>query len=286
MTTEHSQVLRALGFHPERCASIGHEALGRHGVYQCGDQIIKLYGNGAPPAADRARAEQLYTAKARENGVCAPCVLRAGAVFGVSYTISQRLEGVIAGSPPSEEIAREMGVMLGKLHRPSLCEGAAWRGAWLQELRHAVQKAHDANAGLEALSLCDRTLSYLESTSPVLFSLLPWGTIHGDFSTRNVLCMGGRVSALLDFELAHEGNVELELARFYQKELRGCAARIAAFQKGYGEYAFFAPGFGSRLPLYLLGEALIGCSWSKNAVDDFFDECCAILRRFLTRRDP
>lgn len=285
MTAEHSQVLRALGFHPDRCASIGHEALGRHGVYQCGEQIIKLYGDGAPPAAARIRAEQLYTARARENGVCAPYVLRAGTVLGVSYTISQRLEGVIAGSPPSEGIVREMGVMLGKLHRPTLSEGAGWRSAWLQELRQAVQKTHETDVGLEALSLCDRTLSYLESTSPLLFSLLPMGTVHGDFSARNVLCTGGHVSALLDFELAHEGNVELELARFYQKELCGASARIAAFQKGYAENAFFAPGFGSRLPLYLLGEALIGCSWSKNTVEDFFDECCAILRHFLTRRD-
>lgn len=285
MTAEHSQILRALGFQPERCTSIGHEALGRHGVFQCAEQIIKLYGNGTPPAADRARAEQLYTARARENGICAPRVLRAGTVLGVSYTISQRLDGVIASSPPSDEIVREMGVMLGKLHRPALSEGATWRSAWLQELRHAVQKAHDSDAGLEALTLCDKTLAYLESTSPLLFALLPMGTVHGDFSTRNVLCMDGHVSALLDFELAHEGNVELELARFYQKELHGSSARIAAFQKGYTEYAFFAPGFGRRLQLYLLGEALIGCSWSKNAVDDFFDECCAILRRFLARNE-
>ena len=191
MTAEHSQILRALGFQPERCTSIGHEALGRHGVFQCAEQIIKLYGNGTPPAADRARAEQLYTARARENGICAPRVLRAGTVLGVSYTISQRLDGVIASSPPSDEIVREMGVMLGKLHRPALSEGATWRSAWLQELRHAVQKVHDSDAGLEALTLCDKTLAYLESTSPLLFALLPMGTVHGDFSTRNVLCMDG-----------------------------------------------------------------------------------------------
>ncbi len=282
MTAEHSQVLRALGFEPERCTSIGHEALGRHGVYRCADRIAKLYGNGTPPAAARARAEQLYTARARERGVCAPCVLRAGTILGVTYTISRRLEGDVAASPPTEEIAREMGAMLGRLHQPALADGAAWRDAWLGELRRAVQAARDA--GPEALSLCARTLSYLESAAPPLFALLPMGTMHGDFSTRNVLCVGGHVSALIDFELAHDGNVELELARFYQKELRGSPARYTAFRAGYAEHAFFAPGFGRRLPLYMLGEALIGCSWSMGVVDEFFDECCALLRRFLTRR--
>lgn len=283
MATEPLQVLRALGFEPERCTSIGHESLGRHGVYQCADQIIKLYGDGNPSAAARVRAEQLYTARARENGVYAPRVLRAGTVLGVPYTISRRLEGVVAGTPLSDVTAREMGVMLGKLHRPSLAEGAAWRSTWIQELRQAVEKAHASDAALEALSLCDRTLAYLEGTSPLLFSLLPMGTIHGDFSARNVLCVGGHVSALLDFELAHEGNVELELARFYQKELHGSPARIAAFQAGYAQQAFLAPGFGRRLPLYLLGEALTGCSWSRNVVNEHFDECLATLRRFLTR---
>lgn len=285
MTAEHLQVLRSLGFPPERCTSIGHESLGRHGVYQCADQIIKLYGDGNPPAAARARAERLYTEKARENGVCAPRVLRAGTILGVSYSISERLEGVIASTPLSGAMAREMGVMLGKLHRPVPAEGAAWRSAWMEELRQAVQKTHASDASPEAVSLCDRTLTYLESTSPLLFSLLPMGTVHGDFSTRNVLCTGGHVSALLDFELAHEGNVELELARFYQKELCGSAARIAAFQAGYTEQAFLAPGFGRRLPLYMLGEALIGCSWSKDVVDGFFEDCCATLRRFLTHRE-
>ena len=127
MAAESLQVLHALGFEPERCTFIGHESLGRHGVYQCADQIIKLYGDGNPPAAARVRAEQLYTARARENGVCAPRVLRAGTVLGVPYTISRRLEGVVAGTPLSDVTAREMGVMLGKLHRPSLAEGAAWR---------------------------------------------------------------------------------------------------------------------------------------------------------------
>ena len=89
MTSEHLQVLRELGFQPECCMSIGHDELGRHGVYQCGEQIIKLYGNGVPPASARARAEQLYTERARENGVCAPRVLLAGTVLGISYTISQ-----------------------------------------------------------------------------------------------------------------------------------------------------------------------------------------------------
>ena len=283
MTAEHLRMLRALGFQPERCTSIGHESLGRHGVYQCADQIIKLYGDGNPPAAARVFAEQYYTQKARENGVCAPHVLRTGTVLGVSYSVSQRLEGAIPSTPLSDGVAREMGAMLGKLHRPSLSEGATWRNAWVEELRQAAQKIHASDAGSEASLLCDGTLAYLEGASPLLFSLLPMGTVHGDFSARNVLCTDGHVSALLDFELAYEGNVELELARFYQKELHGSTSRIAAFQAGYTEQAFLAPGFGRRLPLYILGEALIGCSWSKHVVDEFFDDCCAILRRFLTR---
>ena len=285
MTSKHLQVLRELGFQPECCISIGHDELGRHGVYQCGEQIIKLYGNGVPSAAARARAEQLYTERARENGVCTPRVLRAGTALSISYTISQRLEGVVACAPPSDALAYEMGIMLGKLHRPFLSDGTAWHNAWLQELRQAAQRVRATAAGIEALSLCDRTLAYIESISPHLFSLLPMGTMHGDFSTRNVLCMDDHVCAIIDFELAHDGNVELELARFYQKELCGSSARIAAFQTGYAENAFLAPGFGSRLPLYILGDALIGCSWSKNTVNEFFDECCAILRRFLMRRE-
>ena len=122
-------------------------------------------------------------------------------------------------------IGREMGILLGKLHRPFLSDGTAWHNTWLQELRQAVQNARATAVGIEALSLCDRTLAYIESISPHLFSLLPMGAMHGDFSTRNVLCMDGHVCAIIDFELAHDGNVELELARFIR---RSCVAHPPA----------------------------------------------------------
>ena len=42
----------------------------------------------------------------------------------------------------------------------------------IQELRQAVEKAHASDVALEALSLCDRTLAYLEGTSPLLFFMI------------------------------------------------------------------------------------------------------------------
>jgi Ser/Thr protein kinase RdoA (MazF antagonist) len=112
------------------------------------------------------------------------------------------------------------------------------------------------------------------------------GACHGDFSLRNVLCDGGRAVGLIDFELASDGNVELELARLSRAEFANKPDCAAAFFAGYRESAYLAPGFISRLPLYLVGEAIFACSWTFHAVPEHFRESADWLAGFIARVNP
>lgn len=278
-------VLRLLGYDPQQCTEIGHTEMGRHAVYASGNEIIKLYSSDKGISAEaRAEAEQKYSALARERGVNAPVTLRIGEAAGTHYTVSERLPGSPVPADAGSEIWREIGRLLGAFHAPVLQDGGPWLEKWRAYCLECAQTALKNPCGEHAALAITTASEWLEGAAqPQRFALLPMGACHGDFFARNVLCEGGRVVGVIDFELAFDGNVELELARLYRAELVGKPERATAFQGGYRESAYLAPDFKSRLPLYLVGEALFACSWSFSAVPDYFQSSADWLALFLAR---
>jgi len=279
----HATALERLGYNPQKCAEIGHRELGRHAVFASGDEIIKFYGSDRGVSAEaRAKAEWKYSALARERGVNAPVTLRIGEVAGIHYTVSERLPGSPVPADAGSEIWREIGRLLGAFHAPGLDDGVPWLEKWRS---HCLECAHAAlknPCGDRAAHAIDAAASWLEGAArPKRFTLLPMGSCHGDFYPRNVLCEGGRVTGVIDFELAFDGNVELELAHLSRAGLAVQPDLAVAFQAGYRESAYLAPDFKVRLPVYLVGQALCDLSWSFDAVPDHFQSLVDMLARFL-----
>ncbi|MDD3213379.1 MAG: phosphotransferase [Eubacteriales bacterium] len=282
MKNEDAEVLRLLGYEPENCREIGHTELNRHAVFAAGNEIVKLYGDcDGIDAGAHARAEQKYSALARERGVNAPVTQRIGKVAGRAYTVSERLPGVPVPGDASMEIWHQIGRLLGAFHAPVPLGGGAWLAEWLAYCRTCAETAvkqpceeRDKRAIAAAVELL------IAQAQPERFAVLPMGTCHGDFSTRNVLVENDHVTGVIDFELAHEGNVELELACLCRAEFGDQPQRASAFMKGYREAAFLSKEFSSRLPLYLTGEALFSCSWSFEKVPDHFRESVDWLAKF------
>ena len=285
MKSEDAATLRRIGYDPKQCVEVGHTELGRNAVFTSGNEIIKLYGSsGGVSAEARARSERDYSALARERGINAPVTLRLGEAAGRHFTVSERLPGSPVTAGADSEIWREIGRMLGAFHAPVLMDGGPWLKKWLAYCREcaltALKNPCDERADRAIASAAD----WLENTSqPSRFALLPMGACHGDFSSRNVLREGGSVVGLIDFELAADGNVELELARLSRAEFGAKPERAAAFLSGYRERAYYAPDFLTRLPLYLLGESLFACSWSFHVVPEHFQESVDWIANFLSR---
>ena len=287
MKSEDAATLRLLGYVPEQCLEIGHTELGRHAVYASGNEIIKLYGsNGGVSAEARARAEQKYSALARARGVNAPVTLRLGEAAGRHFTVSERLPGSTVAGDVRNEIWREIGRLLGAFHAPVLQDGRPWLEKWRLYCRECAALALKYPCGERAGRTIASAAERIEADALASrFAVLPMGTCHGDFSLRNVLCECGCVSGVIDFELASESNVELELARLCRAEFSGGSDRAKAFLAGYRESAYLAPDFAARLPLYLAGESLFACSWSFHAVPEHFQESVDWLAKYLSRCD-
>ena len=286
MKSINALVLKLLGYDPQQLMEIGHTELGRHAVYASGNEIIKFYGSNSGVSAEaRAKAEWKYSALARERGVNAPVTLRIGEVAGIHYTVSERLPGSPVPADAGSEIWREIGRLLGVFHAPVLDDGEPWLERWRS---YCLERAHMAlknPCGERAAHTIAAAAEWLEGAArPQRFALLPMGACHGDFYPRNVLCEGGRVTSVIDFELAFDGNVELELASLSRAALAVKPDLAAAFQAGYRESAYIVPGFKARLPVYLVGQALRDCSWSFGAVPDHFQSLVDMLARFLARQ--
>jgi len=257
MLSGDAQTLTLLGYEPKRCARLTHPGHERNAVYACEGEVIKLYGAGAIGTPEsRAQAEKHYTALALERGVAAPQVQRIGCVNGVSYTVSQRLPG--ASLSPQEETSpelwRDIGRWLGAFHAPTLQSGTLWMERWVQT---GLRNLENLQSGLkddnEARVMRDAKAWLLARADTSLFTLLPMGTCHNDFAPHNLLCQAGRLVGVIDFELASEGNTELDLARLYLDVFFRYPASAGFFWEGYQQKTFTTPGFRARLPLYLLG---------------------------------
>ncbi|MFH1512488.1 MAG: aminoglycoside phosphotransferase family protein [Bacillota bacterium] len=270
MHKQDEAILRSLGYDPRQCAKLSSDQAERNAVYASGNEIIKLYGvnrsvkiiQSTPNnrALLRAQAEQKFSALALEHGVYAPQTLRLGVVSGVPYTVSERMRGTMPAQADLRNIGvwREAGELLGKFHAPALGDGRKWMENWLRYC-HTYNEAVLKDNADQALQRALRPAMawYDLNIRPSDYTLIPFGACHNDFAPRNVICENGHAIGLIDFELSHEGNVELDLADLYARAFGTWPKETGAFFDGYRQSALLAPGFMERLPLYLIGRSLL-----------------------------
>ena len=108
------------------------------------------------------------------------------------------------------EHAREIGAVLGRLHRAAADFPGRRSGPYTFERIARRLEAVQGEARLaEVVPLLREEVAFLRGARP---PLLPLGTIHGDLFPDNVLFRGAALAAVLDFEQASFGRLAYDLA--------------------------------------------------------------------------
>lgn len=126
------------------------------------------------------------------------------------YLLLSRLPGAVPGRLAPEEgsaLARELGTWLARIHALDprdlgLDVPASTREATLAEVRAWTRRYHDARPG--PLPLLGALLAWAERAAPD-DGAAP-AVLWGDPGPHNLLVAGGRITGLLDWELAHVGH--------------------------------------------------------------------------------
>lgn len=170
---------------------------------------------------------------------------------GHQYLLVQcALGSPLPQSAPTPAQSRRLGDVLGRLHR-RLRELPAPAGAPRQRVPtdlaagiRAAAAAHEHpgcphRSTRRVLAVKLRRAQALRTGDLVVLRALPVALVHGDFHPGNVLTVDGRVSAVLDFDLARLAPPAYELARalLYCTHPAGPASvyapRVTAFLTGY-----------------------------------------------------
>ncbi len=148
------------------------------------------------------------------------------AVLGAPFMFCEKVEGsapvpwVSASEPPLEEgYRRGLGTQfidaLAALHRldwaskpvAALSHGITRGNAALQNVEH--WEAQIARWAMRPFPLADEGIRWLKAHAPVAERV---AVVHGDYRTGNFLEQGGRITAILDWELVHLGDPHEDLA--------------------------------------------------------------------------
>src|SRR4051794_12996539 len=139
---------------------------------------------------------------AKAAGVPVAEVVADGAddpVLGIEYTVMDALPGTADAQTildaNGEELLDQIAAALAAVHRMPSAEGPAPDPlAELREMHRALGRPHP---------VFDVAFAALERERPVTG---PEGFVHGDFRMGNLLVDGERLTAVLDWELAHSGD--------------------------------------------------------------------------------
>jgi aminoglycoside phosphotransferase (APT) family kinase protein len=161
---------------------------------------------------------------------------------GGAFIVVERLPGKALGdffsAPPDKEVVLQLADQLANLHRltpPDLagCDGlrttsvsAASLAEELKKLRADITQ-HGDGSPIEA-SACDWLQAHLNDAEPLL------GLVHGDLGFHNILIQDNRISALLDWELAHIGHPAEDLG-YCRSAIEGVVdwhAFVARYREG------------------------------------------------------
>lgn len=134
--------------------------------------------------------------------------------IGGAFIVVERLPGKALGdfftAPPEKDIVLQLADQLANLHRLTPadlagCDGLRTASVSADTLAEELKKLraditqHGDGSPIET-SACDWLQAHLTDAEPLL------GLVHGDLGFHNILIHDNRISALLDWELAHIGH--------------------------------------------------------------------------------
>ncbi len=232
--------LRELRALPEGSINTNHRLVTEQGVFFARLSTHRSDADLAFEAAllDELRAEGLAVLPPRRTGDGRPWVpLRGGALSLFVWTAGEHA----ASTAVTERHLWELGRVLGRLRRLGAGfalmrenpYGPAVVRGWLEELQASAGRGDaEVAAALPMLQAGLERASVLAATD--------WGVIHADLFRDNVLWLGDRISALLDFEMACTAPAALDpavamLDWCWEGEAEGdfSTARVRALGEGY-----------------------------------------------------
>jgi hypothetical protein len=169
----------------------------------------------------------------RARGYPAPAIHTSGVHNGTRYEVQERMPGVELGSPTSERVAPLRDLVLRQRD-----VGLPGRGPWVEHMVASVAEGcvgycqHDAMAAHsdETRALLERLRRIADSAHNIDVS--ERDVVHYDFSTHNVLVDGDRITGVVDWDGATNGDAAFDLVTLaaftYDYAVRDALLGVAA----------------------------------------------------------
>ncbi|MFP3154587.1 aminoglycoside phosphotransferase family protein [Lachnospiraceae bacterium ZAX-1] len=120
--------------------------------------------------------------------------------------------------------------------------------------------------------------TFLKKSESLSFEDIHFGFCHNKYNEHNLIALKGKLTGVIDFELAGFGNTERDICSIYRRTLKADEALEQAFFRGYEQQKNIFPGFKQRLELYLIAECFCNCTRAYQQSPDFFEKNIALLK--------
>lgn len=167
-------------------------------------QELVLKASPSPAWTRRSGRSARLVERLRNRGYPAPMYVASGATALASWSLQERLPGATALVMTEPHALRLIELLA--LHADAAPRRRQWTRAEVPKMRGWLRKlARRGDAG----QLCEELRAVLAACGGV--SLRDRDIIHNDFSHRNYLASGERVTGVIDWELAATGDWRLDL---------------------------------------------------------------------------
>ncbi len=190
--------------------------------------VLKVFGPDEEPKLARAVA---VAATLRSRGVPVPAPYRVGTAARRAYTLQRRCPGDLP-DPLTTAHARQL-LGFWTRHLGAVPEGGGWPEAVVGALRVGDRELWSdprpiRATGGHAAALLDEIVAVGETADPAV--LRGGDARHGDWHHRNLLVVGDRVEAVIDWESAGAGDarVDLVLLDFWTHVYAGTGVEVGA----------------------------------------------------------
>jgi aminoglycoside phosphotransferase (APT) family kinase protein len=212
---------------------VGRLIGGEHGAVAVSDAdgaewVLKVFGPDEEPKLARAIA---VAARLRSRGVPVPASYHVGTTAGRAYTLQRRSPGELP-DPLTAAHARQL-LGFWTRHVGAVPEGGGWPEAVVGALRLGDRELWSDHGpiratGGDAAALLDEIVAVGERADSAV--LRGGDARHGDWHHRNLLVVGDRVEAVIDWESAGAGDarVDLVLLDFWTHVYAGTGVEVGA----------------------------------------------------------
>ena len=268
----HAIVVRELGEQPARVERIDEGLLHETYRVRCGttDYVLQFASDADGDRVDSLRRGVACYVALRESDVAVPTVVTepTETFDGRAYTLVEALPGASGERNVSPERARAAGRQLARIHDAVAFEAAGWLqvedadlsvepfpepGRVQTRLRDVREDADTLRDG--GLTAAGEAVDAVFSGADVRFPAVDQPVLcHGDFAPDNVLFDGDEVTGVLDFDRAHAGHRQRDLAAagnaFWMHDPCSDWRPREAVYEGYREQTHLDASFEDAEPLY------------------------------------